>query len=111
MFKISHNATYFWPVTVELPADGGKFEKHTFDAQFKRLPQKRLDEIFDRNAEVKDSDVITEILVGWKGIVDDQGNEVVYSETNRDELLQIARVRSGILAAFLESLAGAKRKN
>ena len=42
-FAIKQTASYFWPVVVELPADVGRFEKHTFDAEFRRLNQTRIE--------------------------------------------------------------------
>jgi hypothetical protein len=30
-------ASYKWPVTVEIPADGGGFDKATFTVEFKKL--------------------------------------------------------------------------
>ena len=40
-FVLKQSDTYKWPVTVEIPIDGGRFDKQTFDAEFKRLPQER----------------------------------------------------------------------
>lgn len=112
MFKITQQPTYSWPVTVELPTDGGKVEKATFDAEFKRLTQTRVDEIrmaVERN-EMRDVDLAREAMVGWSGVVDGDG-PVPYSESARDQLLEIPMVSSAIVTALLGSLAGARRKN
>lgn len=112
MFKITQQPTYSWPVTVELPTDGGKVEKATFDAEFKRLTQSRVDEIrmaVERN-EMRDVDLAREAMVGWSGVVDGDG-PVPYSESARDQLLEIPMVSSAIVTALLGSLAGARRKN
>lgn len=112
MFKIVQNPTYSWPVTVELPTDGGKTEKATFDAEFKRLTQSRVDEIRQavERGEMRDSDLAREALVGWSGVVDADG-PVPYSEKARDQLLDIPMVSTAIVMALLGSLNGAKRKN
>lgn len=109
MFKITQSRTYFWPVTVEIASDGGKFEKHTFDAEFRRLS---VDEI----SALSDSDdtggsACRKILAGWKGVVDDNGEDVPFSETNLEELLKLPSVRMAIMMAFRASLQGAARKN
>lgn len=109
MFKISQSKTYFWPVTVEMAADGGKFEKHTFDAEFRRLS---VDEI----AALGESDdtggtACRRIMAGWKGIVDDSGEEVPFSESALADLLKYPPVRMAIMVAFRASLQGAARKN
>lgn len=112
MFKIVQNPTYSWPVTVELPTDGGKTEKATFDAEFKRLTQSRVDEIRQavERGEMRDSDLAREALVGWSGVVDADA-QVPYSEKARDQLLDIPMVSTAIVMALLGSLNGAKRKN
>lgn len=112
MFKITQNATYTWPVSVDFPVDGGKTEKATFDAEFKRLTQSRVDEIKQavERGEMKDTDLAREALVGWSGVVDADGN-VPYSESARDQLLEIPMVATAIVVALLNSLSGARRKN
>lgn len=112
MFKIVQNPTYSWPVTVELPTDGGKTEKATFDAEFKRLTQSRVDEIRQavERGEMRDADLAREALVGWSGVVDADG-PVPYSEKARDQLLDIPMVSTAIVMALLNSLSGARRKN
>ena len=112
MFKIVTTPTYTWPVTVELPTDGGKTEKATFDAEFKRLTQSRVDEIKKavERGEMTDADLAREALVGWSGVVDGDG-PVPYSESARDQLLDIPMVATAIVMALLGSLSGARRKN
>ena len=41
-FILAQSDSYSWPVTVEFPVDGGRFEKQTFDAEFKRLHNHEL---------------------------------------------------------------------
>jgi len=112
MFKIVQNPTYTWPVTLEIPTDGGKTEKATFDAEFKRLTQSRVEEIRAsvERGEMRDIDLAREAMVGWSGVVDSDG-AVPYSESGRDQLLDIPQVASAIVMALLSSISGAKRKN
>ena len=109
----SQSPSYRWPVVVEFPVDGGKFDKETFDAEFKRLPQDQLREIGDRieAGTITDLELLDKVLVGWSGIFDEAGDEVPFSETSADEILNVALVASAIVAAWLESLAKGKRKN
>jgi hypothetical protein len=113
MFKIVQPDSYSWGITVEFPVDGGRVEKQTFDGVFKRLTQSRLAEIQAAitKDEMRDVDLAREVLVGWKGVVDGDGDEVPFSESARDQLLDIPLVASSIVIAFMNSLTGAKRKN
>jgi hypothetical protein len=124
-FVLKQSTTYSWPVTFKLPADGGKFEKQTFDAEFKRLPQARINEIqvevqarvkaSERNESItdgiNDQSIADEILVGWSGVVDGDGDEVPFSAANKQQLLDIPTVASAIIVAYFDSLTGVKAKN
>lgn len=124
-FVLKQSSSYSWPVSVKLPADGGKFEKQTFDAQFKRLPQARINEIqvdvqtrikaAERNEPleggISDQSIADELLVGWEGVVDSDGDAVTFSETVKQQLLDIPTVASAIIVAYFDSLAGVKTKN
>lgn len=112
MFSISQKPSYFWPVVVNLPTDGGQVSKQTFDAEFKRITQSRVEEmrsLVEKN-EMTDIDLVKEVMIGWKGVTDNDV-EVVFSDTNLDLVLQIPSVAGAIVVAFLESLTGIKRKN
>jgi len=112
MFNITQSTTYTWPITAGTPQDGGKTEKATFDAEFKRLTQTRVEEI--RRAvdvgEIRDIDLAREALVGWSGVCSG-GEALPFSESARDRLLDLPGVASAVVAALLASLIGAKLKN
>jgi len=111
MFKLSLSETYTWPVQVKLPVDGGKFLIQTFDAVFKRGSQTHIKELLAAEG-ISDVDFSRDVLVGWKGITDDAGNEVPFSEGARDRLLDVPAVSAAIVEAFVLSASGqAKRKN
>ena len=106
MFKIAQSASYTWPVSVEVPTDGGRVEKATFDVQFKRLSQTRLNEIREaiEKGTITDADLAREVIVGWSGITDDTG-AVPYSEAARDQLLDVPLVASAIVMSLFSSIA------
>ena len=112
-FVLKQSETYIWPVTVEIPIDGGRFDRQTFDAEFKRLPQTRNNAIIQaaREEATTDLEVANEVLAGWKGINDDAGDEVPFSETAKQQLLDVPGVCAAIVEGYINSLVGAKRKN
>jgi len=122
-FVLSKSATYTWPVRLTLATDGGKRIVETFDAEFRRLPQSRINEIvrlarasergrFEDDAEaLEDQDVAREILAGWDGVQDDAGKPVPFSESALAQLLEIPTVAGQVIKAWFESLKEAKRKN
>jgi hypothetical protein len=121
-FVLSKSATYTWPVRISLATDGGKTTIETFDVEFRRLPQSRINEIVRqaRAAErardvdedqIEDQDAAREIMAGWAGVTDDAGKEIPFSESALAQLLEIPTVAGQIVKAWFESLKEGKRKN
>ena len=124
-FVLNQSQSYSWPVSIQLPADGGKREKSSFDALFKRLPQSRINEIQQlvqqriKSAErgdeldngVTDQSIAAEILVGWAGILDADGDDVPYSEAVKAQLLDVPMMAGALIEAYFTSLVELKRKN
>lgn len=112
-FVLKQSDTYSWPVTFEVPTDGGRHERQTFDGEFKRLPQSRVRELgklIEAN-EVTDVEVASEVLVGWAGITDDNGKDVPFSQKALEQLMEVPLLATQVVAAYFQSLSGAKRKN
>lgn len=111
-FVLKQSSSYTWPVTVEFPIDGGRYEKHTFDAEFKRMKQGEIESIMADavKGDLKDGDVANMILVGWSNIMEN-GEQIPFSEKAKDSLLDVPLVASSIVKAWMDSIAGAKRKN
>lgn len=124
-FVIKQSSSYVWPVTVKLPISGGKFEKQTFDVEFKRLPQARINKLqIEVQARIKasqrneatdesisDQSIAEELLIGWSGVLDEDGDEVPYTESMKQQLLDIPTMASAIIVAYFDSLTGVKTKN
>ena len=107
-FKLKQKNTFTWPVKVNIPVDGGTYEAGTFDAEFKRLPRSEVEKLSAQvfNSEISGIEAVKQILVGWSGVVD-EGVEVPYSESRRDELLEVAGVGVVLFRAFTEANNGA----
>ncbi len=124
-FVLKQSDSYTWPVSIKLPANGGKRERQTFDAEFKRLPQSRINEIqrevqlrikaTERGEDVpdgvSDQSIADEILVGWDGIIDGDGEPVPFSQASKAMLLDVPMMAPALINAFFESLVELKRKN
>lgn len=110
MFVIKKDANYYWPVKVLSPEGDGKQVTQTFDAQFKRIPQSRLSALL-KDDDATDAGFAREVVVGWRGIVDESKNEVPFSDGLLQEMLELPGVAAAISVAYLESVSQVKRKN
>lgn len=108
----SGNPTYFWPVKVQIPVDGGQYHTETFDAEFKRLPQSKVVKMLDHD-DRNDHDFCLEVVAGWKGVTDENGKEIPFSVGALEKLLDFPAVAAAIARTFIESRNGGgdKRKN
>lgn len=112
MFVLKKRDTYSWPVRFRLASSDGVFEEHEFNAEFKRLPQNRLDDIFRKKDQPVDDNVfVREILVGWSEVTDEKGKALAYNETNINALLSVPGLRPAIIGAFFSSVTGLQEKN
>lgn len=127
-FVLEHSDRYSWPVTVKVAQDGGRFRSFTFDVEFKRVSQARREELGRQllvqkgriEAGMLEGEILTprqiadELVVGWSGILDKEGEggePVPFSEATKAQLLNIGDVADAILAAWNDSIPGAKAKN
>lgn len=127
-FVLQLSPSYTWPVPFDMPIDGGKFRRESFEAVFKRLPQSRIEEImaaeqalrvaYERGSgEIKElmnaaRDHAAEILVGWSGIKEvDGGEDLPFSKRALKQLLEVPMMAGAILQAYGDSLQKAKSKN
>jgi hypothetical protein len=117
-FVLKQSDSYTWPITFDVPVDGGRHERQTFDGEFKRMPQSKIGPMvaeLQRLEDLGDLERITEIaqdvLVGWSGINDDNGKEIPFSQAALQQLLEVPFLAVAILKAYIDSIKGAKRKN
>ena len=113
--------SYTWPIVYRQPVSGGRREKQEFEAEFKRLPQSRIVEIQELaqrridNApgatDISDVTIADEVLVGWEGIVDGDGEPIPYSKGTKAQLLELPMMAGCLIEAYFTSLVEEKRKN
>ena len=97
---------YDWDVTVQTPYKG-KFKKETFTAKFKNVSRKDFDKMIDGG----DDNFVRTVLIGWSGIKDEEGNDVVFDEDNLESIMENHYIVQAIIVAYGESMKGASEKN
>ena len=127
-FILSQSPTYSWPVHYEMPVDGGKFRRVSFDVIFNRLPQSRVEQILAQQqqlmkaAERGDANLVellaeardhaAEAMAGWKGVKDtDDGEDLEFTPARCKAFLDVPGMAATVLQTFGESLKLGKEKN
>ncbi len=110
MFKLAQDDfTVEWPVTIQVPSNGGKHNLQTFKAKFKVLPKDEYKHLMESG--LSDEDLIREILVDWKDIKDSNGNDIEFSEEALKEVCKFQYVTNAIVITYLEMVNKRKLKN
>ena len=123
-FVLKSSSSYSWEVSFFQPENGER-KKQSFDALFKRLPQTRINEIQvlvqkrvkaiqegkEDKSGITDQSIADEVLVGWEGIEDGEGNPVPFSNKSKKQVLEVPMLASGIIEAYFNSLVEGKQKN
>jgi hypothetical protein len=112
-FVLKQSDGFIWPVSIELPVDGGLYEAQTFDVKFKRMSQKWIRDIAKKieSEEAADVDVAREVVIGWSGITDGAGKELPFSQKALEQLLDVPTMAGELVMLFFKATAGAKTKN
>lgn len=106
-FVLKKTASYKWPVKVEVPTDGGKFETQTFDAVFKKMSRSAFGDLLEKGEDA----LLEQILEGWEGINDENGKEVPFTQKNKKELCDDPYVVRALIGAYADSVTGVLAKN
>jgi len=117
-FVLKQSDSFTWPVAFDVPTDGGRHERQTFDGEFKRLPQSKIGPMVAELQKVEDlseleriTEIAKELLVGWSGVNDDSGKDVPFSQNALEQLLEVPFLAVAVVKAYMDSIKGAKRKN
>lgn len=106
-FVRKKSSTFKWPVTVEFPVDGGRFETESFDAVFKRVGRAEFTKLVDKG----DTDLIEAVLEGWEGVKDESENDIPFTKAALKDQMDDPCFTKAVIKAYLETLEGAKAKN
>jgi hypothetical protein len=127
-FILDQANSYSWPVEFDLPGNGGRRVRQSFDAEFRKIDQADVEEIIagvrrreslqENGQEVPEElegfDPVTiarDLMVGWSGIKGADGEDVPFTDATVMRVLRTPTVAVMIVRAWVDSLAGKKSKN
>lgn len=106
MFVVKKQATFKEKVKIITPDDKGGMTYGYVNAEFRLLPQSRINDLFQDLAEEEGStlaDVLEELVEGVHGVGDENGNELSPQQA-KAELLDYAPALSPLLDAYNDAL-------
>lgn len=115
-FTFTDRYEFDWPVRVQVPADG-KFVEQEFTARFLLIPEDEL--MASSDAQTREAALEEDvaragrILLGWSGIVTEDGTPLAVSDANRRLLLRQRPIRTAVIKAYMDAtvLGGLRAKN
>jgi len=98
-------------VEIEVPGDYGRTEKADLDVKYKKLPVSELEELGKgEGAKRSMRDVVRENILDIQGIKTPEGQDIPYSESVRDDLLNMTYVLNPLIASFWRAQNGQKQE-
>ncbi|MBF0261092.1 MAG: hypothetical protein HQL97_04510 [Magnetococcales bacterium] len=106
MFTITKNRSFTWPIRVLSPESGERREIGEFNAYF------RLLDLAETNALGAQGDTafLSAILVGWDGVVQEDGLAYPYTPEHLATLIDFIPVRAALLNAYHVAISGGARE-
>lgn len=104
MFKIGP-ATYWWPVQVPVPKDGGEVEVCTFEAQYRYLDVDAHEALMleVRDQQLDDRAFCRKVVSSFRGVSDERGEAVPFSADTLDALLRQPGAATAMTRKYFES--------
>lgn len=110
MMKKSQNPTFLHKVKVKRPVDGG-YRDEVFTGRFAALSISETAD-FDLMTDAGTEAYLKRIFVGWgDDYVSEDNTPILYSDEERDELIDDPVVRLAILNTYNGALMGVKQGN
>lgn len=109
MFKFEKNPVFTWPVKVQVPTDGGKFEEHVFNARWQLQDAAALRKFQDEHPAGGAVALLEKALKGWSDIQEADGNSIEFTPENVKRLADTWHVRSALVASYWDAANGELR--
>lgn len=106
MFTITKNRTFTWPIHVLAPEGGEQREIGQFDARLRMLDMTETSDLGNQG----DTAFLSSVLVGWDGVMQEDGQALPYSPETLAALIDIVPVRAALLHAYHVAISGGARE-
>lgn len=109
MIKLNPNPTFSAPVLLTVP---GEPEPVQITMTFRHMAADKVTEWLANNETRPSLDALAEIITGWDGVQDEEGNEVSFSSDALSTLLNNYRAATPeIVVAWIREMGASRLKN
>jgi hypothetical protein len=117
MFVLRKEHEVWWPVVVQVPKDGGEFERQSCRVRFKAQPNKVVQAALRQIARLPDTEqedahreLIMDRVIDWTDLVDEDGQPIPFSRETLKAALEFDYVLTAFVGAYAEAFSGAGRE-
>jgi len=105
MFKLGKSDSFTYPVKIEIPGENGRPRVETFDGLFRRASREEFQAKMEaaKTGDLDDLALAREVLIGWRGVQDEDGAELEFNATNCELLLNVWPVCPAVVQAWLDA--------
>ena len=116
MFVLKKDHEYDWPVTIQVPIDGGKFDARQITVRFRVMPADDVDKMLGGESLLPPSAeqvkaFLRGVIVGWSEVAVEGGGEAPFNDETLGQLIDLPFARNALFAAYGESVRGRLEKN
>ena len=116
MFRLEESHEFEWPVEIRKPigvdAQGRPdFERHRITVTFRALPLDEAAEAMDGGDEDRRRPLMQQVIVGWTGVLDADGQKLECNAENIARLTRIGYAGAALTEAYFRALTGRAEKN
>lgn len=105
--KLAIADSAWWPVVIDVPADGGKVQSLEVEGQFSL----HTDEEYAELMKLPQGELLGRVLKDWRGIEDEAGQPLPFTPAARSKMVKIRWALRGFVDAFVKIHNGAGLKN
>lgn len=107
MFKIARTPTFKARVDVVTANNKGGVDRSHFMAEFSRSDVSELETL----RKMKPREIMERKLVGWSDLIDENNQQVEFTELNKEIVFSIPEALLAMTQTFLDTVVIAREKN
>ena len=105
MFKLVEERTAWWPMNWKGVAEDGTIIENEIEMRFHVLGEAAFKALLDEAEENDDIAVLRRLVKDWRGIGDEEGTPLPFSDDNLLRFLDLPNTKMGLATAYYRLMA------